>query len=404
MEFPRSAMGKYGQVMVNNMEELSDLIEKNNGLDSVYISHASYPGSERKCDWTGKYCCDNCKVEHADKVRVSQLYFDFDHKSKLENSLADARVFKNWLEAEGLPYTVAFSGKKGFQFLVMLRPAVYSLTDLIEVDADTSVTLSDYYKSLHATLKQDLKLRTLDLKVAEPRRIMRVWNTMHFSKKRGKTGTYCVPMTPEMLDTMSTADIIQYAQSPKWVDVSRWNKDKVYMTFEDFVDHYNISPKITKIENWFPGSVMIADYDFAEGDDSAGKRWFKAMMPDPCVHNSMWPGNTDNPPHISRFASAVWWRKMADLAPVVENSKGKKLKMAPSPEWVDQFYLKMNYIDVGNTQTRHAQINSIFGSTRPYEYPSCATLYAGDICVGEKCPKFKRFLKNINESKDETDA
>lgn len=424
-------MGQYGQVIVNTPEELQEVIDDSNGKTSVYFSHNSYPGSERKCEWTppGKYCCHKCRIDNVENVRISQVYFDFDHNTKLENALADARKFKFWVNKEGLPYAIAFSGKKGFQFCIKLNPAVYSLTEKIYLNSDIKVTLSDYYKSLQVTLKQRLDLKTLDLKCAEPKRIMRYWNTQHFNKHGKKTGTYCVPMTPQMLDTMNPSQIVEYASQPREINILMWNQGRRQLTFEDFIDEYEISPKVIMIDNWEPGSVMIADYEFGhEEKDTPAKTWFRAMMPDICVCQAMWPKITKteegaiikhNPTHIARLASGIWWANLWKEAPIIEHD-GEKIRIAPSPAWVEQFYRRMEYRDLcldndrgaggkpcgfcNNCRRRQASINSVYH--KDYKYPSCATLYAGGICVGEACPKFKRYLKKIadNQTQDKSDT
>ena len=384
-------MGIHGQQWVHNTEELAQLIQDSNGISSVFVSHNSYPDENHPAEHDGR-CPPISNVRY---VRVAQQYIDLDAK-KLENALADARKLVEWCDEHKLPWFCAFSGRKGFQFTILFEPAVYDITEEVQIDADTHVQWRSYYSASHAWIKHTLDLRTLDLAVAEPKRIMRVWNTMHFRRGSDEpTGTHCVPLTRDQIMKWYPSQILGFAETPAdmlhFTQASAsWNHNKEYIRFDQFLDKFEISPTILS-PTGIASDAMVVGYK--KGD---GKNWelFKSLMPDMCVHNEMY--NSNNPRHIARFASAVYWKQMSD---------DPRSAIQISEEWVDKFYREMQYDDVENQPERHRQIRSVFNrgpnSTRSwlplYKYPSCRKLFASGICVGPTCPKFDIFLKGYRE-------
>ena len=148
--FPRTAMGVAGvQKWVHNSDELQNLISEGNGVASVFMSHNSYPDPEHPAEHDGP-CPSIARIRY---VNVTQQFIDLDSE-KLSNALHDCRKLIEWFEQEKLPYTVAFSGKKGFQInLVFKKPAIYDISEEILVDSETPVQWRSYYRAVYNFFK-----------------------------------------------------------------------------------------------------------------------------------------------------------------------------------------------------------------------------------------------------------
>jgi len=365
-------MGDQGQELVYGKEDFDKVVARCNGNTSVFVSNAYYPDAKR-----------GDSVFGTDTVGLDAIYFDFDAWPKVENALIDVKKFKDWCKENEVPLTIVFSGKKGFQVLVHLKPAIYSLTEKVEVEPGEFLSIKDYYREVQADLKKRLGLKTLDLRCAEPRRIRRVWNTRHFSKGV-KSDTFCLPLNESQLD-WQVGEIKQWAKNPRLIDtiIPEGNR-----TFEEFVDDFSIDPLATSPLN-DPDGTLFTDFRTFEGEDKYD--WFKKHLPWPCLSQEMYDPNDNNPTHMARFASAVWWRIQADIAPILEID-GQLVKITYSAEWLENFYLAMQYADVENTELRKAQINSIWNRRDPYKLPSCKVLYSAGLCVGKSCDRFSTYL------------
>ncbi len=372
--WPRSVMADNGQFLVYTPEEMAEVVLEKNGKCSIFVSNVAYPKAQGR-------------VVNAEEITISTLYFDFDSYPKIENALIDVRKLKNWCNKEYLPYSIAFSGKKGFQFLIHLKPATYSLRDEIYVEAGTPLTVKDYYRELAADLKKKLELRSLDLPASgDPRRIRRVWQTQHFSKGV-KSKTFCVPMSPAMIDSMTVPNILEYASQPRHIDTTLWNHGRKAITFEEFVDEYSIDPAASTPDA-DPDGLLVRKY--RRPDNAKREEWFAKHIPYPCVRDEMM--NEDNPCHMARFASAVWWRLQADDAPIIKDGDGLK-RISYSPQWVEQFYQQMQYTDVYNDELRKTQIGSIWNRRDPYQMPNCLSLYRAGLCIGEECERYFMYVR-----------
>ncbi len=382
--FPRSIYGLRevgnkmveGQWMVAKAEEAVQIVARSNGKCSVFTSHNSYPGH------------GDDKIVDVKRVRIHKMFFDLDHKEKPENAFVDLVKLYQLAEEERWPWEASYSGAKGFHFFIKLDPAIYPID--LKVQDDETIDLRAYYMAVAAWLTRKLGLRTIDTMVAQPKAVHRIWNTKHFNKKTGKSnGRYCIPLTPRMIEDWTFEEIVDSSYKPNegFAAIKQeWNEDKDWFTFAEFLAEYHIHPYMRSDDESNFELLMLSDYLQPENaKDKANWEWFKRQMPDPCVHNSMY--NMKNPPHVARFASAVAWR-------------GAGVDML----WVDQFYQQKKYADVHRHAQRRANLRSIWnrgpGSTRPhlplYRYPSCKKLYLGGICIGPACPKFNRYLQEVN--------
>ena len=380
------------RIVYSDIEFMKLLIEYN-GKCSIFISHNQYPDVPKN-PVTG-----NPEISQIELVRVLQQYHDMDAK-KLENALGDCRKLMHWCQDEEQPFVPVFSGAKGFQFLIKHEPAVYNIKEEVQIDADTKMHWSAYYTCVHAWMKSKLDLRTLDSNVAEPKRVMRVWNTMHFKRNATQpTGTFCIPLTPDQVDNWTIDEIVEHAKKPRFINID-WNKNANYRRFHDFLDEYDITPDLLSIDSaLFDSGALLNRYNPGEG-----KHWnrMKALISpnghNLCVLQDMW--NSRNPKHISRFDAACRWKKL---------TVDPRTTVAITAEDVDNFYERMQYDDVINREERIRQIRSIYnrgpGSERPYlplyEPPSCKKKYAAGICVGPDCPSFERYLGRVSREMGE---
>jgi hypothetical protein len=224
-----------------------------------------------------------------------------------------------------------------------------------------------------------------------------------------KTELYCIPVNVDL----SLDEILEEAVEPSPHPYYMFPGEN-HLKFHEFIDKYNVDPSDFKVEH-----SGIQSYRFANWDEGEGDRWewFKKMVTPsyPCVTREMF--HSSNPVHMARFASAVWWKIMANNAPVVdvpdpETGKLIPTKIAPNRKFVDDFYRSMKYDDLcerppnndpypcgncGCCQERYDNINSVFNNS--YHIPTCRTLYESEICIGSTCPKFKMFLKDVDERK-----
>jgi hypothetical protein len=372
-------MGQFGQQRVETLKEAEKIIARDNGKYNLYISHNSFPGL-----WES--------IRDAQYVRIHQMFYDFDHKEKLENPLHDLRVLLDWHRENNLSCRVNFSGSKGFHLYTDLNPAVYNLNEKIPVTVNKTAEMNDYYKSLQITLKKDLNLRTLDLRCAEPLRICRISNSMHMKSK-----LYCIPLTYNEVNSLTTKEIKEMAKHPApglGLYENYRKQSDILLKFHEFVEEFDIDPHIQKASYSGVDNIRFAEWKEGEGEKW---KWMQSVMPPkyPCIINDMY--HSSNPTHMARFASAVHWKRMSEFAPMITDENGKKKRIAPTPKWVNDFYLKMEYDDVHNNQEREDNINSIW--THSYKAPTCRTLYESEICIGSECEKFHKFLKNVDGKK-----
>lgn len=381
-DYPRSVMvlgdniepEHFGQHMVPDQQTFQSIVEKYNGKANIYTSHSSYPGSKDK------------RVDQTETVSISKLFIDLDHKTKVENSHEDAQTYRDWTRSEQLSQRIAFSGKKGFQCLLEMGPSGS------RINSD----LTDAYRTIVEFFRTEVELRTIDTSCAEPRRVMRVINTSHYhQKKRGSewesTGTVCFPLSEKDLER-DTDEIIQMAG--EMGKIQPWSEGTTVPSFSDFIERFDIKPEEYRTRRLENPSAFTVDYPETKSDQLT---MLKMLYPDPCVHLPL--HHRRNPPHFVRFAACVQDRLLHDMTPRIE-WEGKTVHLAPSPKSVDEFYENQKYTDYKNRPVRRAQINHIFGKRVAYQYPTCSKLFDANLCVGDRCPKFKRFLNPESDQLD----
>lgn len=133
------------------------------------------------------------------------FYLDFDDEQDPENSQRDAvlaiHVMKQkfMFEVPDELIRIYFSGHKGFHVFV---PA-----EVFGVTPDKN--LNDYYKLMATDVSLECRHDTLDLKIYDRRRILRMTNSIHPS-----TGLYKVPLTYTELCGLTMDEIREKAKKP----------------------------------------------------------------------------------------------------------------------------------------------------------------------------------------------
>ena len=161
------------QISINSLHHLISLIEQNDGKYPLYISANSN---------NGKF------------VNFGQVYFDLDGHGfyTMDDALKDERKLAEHFEEQKVDFLADMTGR-GFRILLKVTP------DIMPVE-EASQIMKGYTKHV----RDSLNLKTLDLKVAEPLRIMRPPLTTYIyqdgsTKEFIRTKRHVLPLDMETL-------------------------------------------------------------------------------------------------------------------------------------------------------------------------------------------------------------
>jgi hypothetical protein len=161
------------QISINSLHHLISLIEQNDGKYPLYISANSN---------NGKF------------VNFGQVYFDLDGHGfyTMDDALKDERKLAEHFEEQKVDFLADMTGR-GFRILLKVTP------DIMPVE-EASQIMKGYTKHI----RDSLNLKTLDLKVAEPLRIMRPPLTTYIyqdgsTKEFIRTKRHVLPLDMETL-------------------------------------------------------------------------------------------------------------------------------------------------------------------------------------------------------------
>ena len=345
--FPRS-FGNPIQTMVDSIEEFHKLLNINSGRNICFMSHNPYTQFK------------TVKNKRVPTHMMSHIYFiDLDDQRKPENALLDARVIMRWADDRDIPVAVAFSGRKGFHIYILLKPEELELTN----------KLNNLYKALRFKIVEDTHIRTSDPKVAEPKRLCRVWYARYVgiqkrTKKQIIGQTFCVPLKPEWVMDWSFQDILEYSKNPshplELFEISTQDMSTKERTFTELCEFLDVKEGDAMKEGVEP---LFAAY----GDkyNHVNERFVKELFGDRfCLHEIL----TTNPRHYVRFAAVAYLKSIG-------KSRAQVLMILQGMNWIDY--------DADYTYT---QVENIFNSG--YFPPSCSKMKAEKCCVGEICPRF----------------
>ena len=168
------------QISINSLRHLISLIDQNDGKYPLYISVNSN---------NGKF------------VNFGQMYFDLDGHGfyTMDDALKEERKLAEYFEEQKVDFLADMTGR-GFRILLKMTP------DIMPV-AEASQIMKGYTKHI----RDSLNLKTLDLKVAEPLRIMRPPLTTYIYQDTGTkefilTKRHVLPLD---MDTLFNSDLAE---------------------------------------------------------------------------------------------------------------------------------------------------------------------------------------------------
>lgn len=386
LSFPR-AVGNPYQDIVLNPHGLWNFVKMNNAVRICFTSHNSYPG------WDG--------TQDPTHVRIGKYFTDFDHKRKPENALRDVRRLASFSEKENLPWGTTFSGSKGFHLYGFLKRYNYEINQELW---DSVIALHAWlrykgdkgriptYKS-DGTLKAKGRpwLKTLDGKVAEPKRLCRIPFTRHVGMSDEReykiSPRYCIALTPEQLHDSDIDQIIELSERPEIIDRRHYYVQggrKIDLT--EFLDEFSIDVRywcsIGKDEGIYgvKGFVPV-EYNGIPDDDYAV--YLSKLITRPCIHGDLF---TENPSHFSRFLAVIQLKQAGfSYEEVVE-------------EFVNMSR-KFHWADIKNRKTMYYQIKQIYfkrTGVGGYWHASCKKIKSKKLCIGNKCPEWFKTEDDIN--------
>jgi hypothetical protein len=169
------------QISINSLHHLISLIDQNDGKYPLYISVNSN---------NGKF------------VNFGQMYFDLDGHGfyTMDEALKEERKLAEYFEEQKVDFLADMTGR-GFRVLLKVTP------DIMPV-AEASQIMKGYTKHI----RDSLNLKTLDLKVAEPLRIMRPPLTTYIYQDTGTkefilTKRHVLPLDMETLFNSDLAEL-----------------------------------------------------------------------------------------------------------------------------------------------------------------------------------------------------
>ena len=151
------------------------------------IPMASFEPKERKEDYK-KWALD-----WKNQFTGMDFAFDIDNKD-LKKAWKDANTIKQFFDARLMPYTISFSGNKGFH-LEIPQENIAGIKD-----ADEWVLA---YQTLVSVIKKKLKVKSLDDSITDAKRIFKIkysWDV--------KSGLICLPLTDEQFDNFKVDMVI----------------------------------------------------------------------------------------------------------------------------------------------------------------------------------------------------
>lgn len=294
--------GIAGQKRVWSKSEVIDLIEKFNGVANCGLSISTY----------------------FDGIPY-RLFIPIDFDGEISESLNDAVVAFNFLAAIDADMILSYTGGRGFHILVGLKPKPYQ---------------SSQVSAFVSWLKLLLNLKTIDERIRDPRRLIRIPGTYHLGKYKSKNGGY------QLVYNGGLSTLIRYRKG-KLLDL------------DEIVPFYTapIELDINGKERERP----IEHHDY------------------PCVEYHL--EHEPEPHHIIRY-SYVAWLYANGISP---QEIFMTLKRRYAHKWVDW-----------NDRITAMQITHICkkGSYKPL---SCASLQALGYCLGKECPYYVDFdeIKSI---------
>ena len=175
------------QFPIKSVKQIERFINENDGKFPIFMS---------------------VNAHNDDYVLISQIYFDFDgHGScTMQEAFGDECKLAEYLECEKVDFLADMTGR-GFRILLKVDPDIRKIR---EVDG----ILKGYSKYL----KESLNLKTMDLKVAESKRILRPPLTTYIyqdrtTKENIYTKRHVLPMDKETLFNSNLQELLYLSET-----------------------------------------------------------------------------------------------------------------------------------------------------------------------------------------------
>ena len=210
---------------------------------------------------------------------VDKIYFDIDDPKGVVGCRDEAERLYSWLVMEGYNVIPVLSGKKGFNFYLLLKPMNYENSKELLTKATCSILCEAFG---YDTETGEIKTENVDTHpIGDIRRISRIPNTL----RPPENLTWCT-FLPEDWVKMSTAELVSHMKSPRTYD---YDLDGVFPTLESFDDPPANIMKRKIIESVEPARPM------------KGNIFLKNLLR-PCLYRHMM---SDHPGHAVRVATTV---------------------------------------------------------------------------------------------------
>jgi len=355
--FPR-AIGKPDQYIIHDFDAFIFFFKYNYGKRPMFASTNSY--------W------DFNEIGNPTNVYYEKLFFDLDIDTGYTTEEAHKETIKmaEFCREHKIPFTSSFSGM-GFHFFMFFKPKILTLDG----------NLSRAVKGVANYMKEELKLKTINMVCAEPKRLVRIPLSKYVTKKEGdgewtKTDRNCIPLTYSQLSSMNTDEIRDLSKNFKILDESyRFDGNKIQL--KDFIKNYKVDVNRKVIISTKEGIVIENEMEYSEFKDEEIYKIVQLLVPFPCLSNHIFD---KNPPHFVRFSVCAFLSHNGILSKEEAYSFFDKISMVA--EWNDRQH----------TMTRKYQIDNIYNNPE-YDRYSCENIQSSGYCIGKKCKFYKKYLK-----------
>lgn len=278
------------------------------------------------------------------------MYLDFDDEEDLSNSQRDA-ILAIWYLRQpyklNLPETafrIYFSGNKGFHVFV---PAT-------AFDLKPDPNLNEHFKLMALDVRDQCPNNTLDTKIYDRRRVLRMANSKH-----EKTGLYKVPLTYKELCELTPDEIREKAKQPYRLAYPAVPPNP---RATSSMDHYR-----DQFKRRFEGA-------FSKHRQNASKT---LDFTPACIQELLDAGPTRGQRNHTACVLTSFFMKRGYSEEETWDALLEWYNIAPSRDFPER-ELK-------------TAMQSIWKSKRNY---GCSTLMELATCVGSECPLFKHFKFN----------
>lgn len=262
--FPRY-FGYPSQILVKNLNDLKRQMRVHYNRDPLYVSH---------------------NVHNKEFTIYSQMFFDFDaHENRsveeMQKALKDCRKFVE--EHKKTDLTLTFTGG-GFHALLKFQPKTVKM-------AEISSRIRGYAKYV----MDNLGLKTMDLRVAEPGRLFRIPLSPYVYNEGGihiPTEYFDIPIDFDMLFNYDVEDFLYFSKEKKYAIQEQTGKRLPI----SFLEPYEMK------EEYYDVEIKAGDIDFYTFDLDYFKSQINNIFNDIKLINSLL---STHPSHTSNLIACL---------------------------------------------------------------------------------------------------